>query len=291
MRLRQLECFRALIVHGTMTRVADLLGMSQPGVSTTIAALEHAFGLQLFIRQGSRLRPTPEALLLYSEANRALDAVENTARLASDIRAGRCGQLSIIAYPNISIDFLPRLTSGFTTDRPDLLIKINTRQSQIIEDAIAAQTFDIAITELPISYPASHMEVFTYECMCMLPQGHVLAERDVITPTELDGIPFVSLVRGDFQHEKLAAAFSDKTSHWNVVVETEFRATSCALVEAGRGVGLIDPVISGAFTRNVVLRPFRPTILYQIAILHPLKRELSQVARQFSNLVSRHLAS
>ena len=29
MRLRQLECFRALMLHGTMTRAAELLGITR----------------------------------------------------------------------------------------------------------------------------------------------------------------------------------------------------------------------------------------------------------------------
>ncbi|WP_245274084.1 LysR family transcriptional regulator [Rhizobium leguminosarum] len=43
-----------------MTRAAEMLRMSQPAVSTTIAALEHSIGLTLFVRRGSRLHPTPK---------------------------------------------------------------------------------------------------------------------------------------------------------------------------------------------------------------------------------------
>ena len=94
MRLRQLECFRALMLHGTMTRAAELLGMSQPGISTMIAGLEHETGLNLFVRRGGRLQPTPEAKLFYVEAARALEATENASRVAAEIRSGRRGSSS-----------------------------------------------------------------------------------------------------------------------------------------------------------------------------------------------------
>ncbi|MGX1786557.1 LysR substrate-binding domain-containing protein [Bosea sp. NPDC055332] len=281
MRLRQLECFRALMIHGTMTRVAELLGVSQPGVSTMIAALEHDFGVPLFVRRGTRLQPTPEAHLIYAEASRALEAVENTVRVAGEIRAGKRGHLAITAYPSISIALLPRLLSVFAAERPGLQMKIITRASQSVKELMSTRTFDFAIAELPLDYPTAQMEVFSYQCQCMLPLGHPLAEREEITPADLDGVPFVTLFRGDPVYQKLAAAFSEYGARWNVVAETEFFSSACELVAAGIGVGIVDPVVSAPFTADVVRRPFRPAISYEIAILHPLHEELSQLAREF----------
>ncbi len=79
------------MLHGTMTRAAEMLRMSQPAVSTTIAALEHSIGLTLFVRRGSRLHPTPEAQLFYVEASKALDAIEGTVQAVQEIRSGRRG--------------------------------------------------------------------------------------------------------------------------------------------------------------------------------------------------------
>lgn len=281
MRLRQLECFRALMIHGTMTRVAELLGISQPGVSAMIAALEHDFDVPLFVRRGTRLQPTPEAHLIYAEASRALEAVENTVRVAGEIRAGKRGHLAITAYPSISIALLPRLLSVFAAERPGLQMKIITRASQSVKELMSTRTFDFAIAELPLDYPTAQMEVFGYQCQCMLPLGHPLAEREEITPADLDGVPFVTLFRGDPVYQKLAAAFSEYGARWNVVAETEFFSSACELVAAGIGVGIVDPVVSAPFTADVVRRPFRPAISYEIAILHPLHEELSQLAREF----------
>jgi len=290
MRLRHLECFRALMIHGTMTRVADLLGISQPGVSTMIAALEHDVGMPLFVRRGTRLQPTPEAHLIYAEASRALEAVENTLRVASELRSGKRGQLAIAAYPSLSISLLPRLLSVFSSERPGMQMKIITRNSQSVKELISTRGFDFAVVELPIDYPVSRMEMFSYRCDCMLPVGHPLAERAEITPADLDGVPFVTLFRGDPVYQQLAAAFSEFGARWNVVAETEFFSTACELVAAGCGVGIIDPVVSAPFTQDVVRRPFRPAIGYEIAILHPLHDEPSRLAQEFLPLLRQSLA-
>ena len=57
MQLRQLDCFRALMITGTMTRAAEQLSISQPAVSNIIAALEHEIGFSLFTRRAGRLEP------------------------------------------------------------------------------------------------------------------------------------------------------------------------------------------------------------------------------------------
>ncbi len=272
-----------------MTQTAELMGVSQPAVSNLIAALEHEVGFTLFVRRAGRLRATQEAKLFYAEASRALEGIENAARLAHEIRQGKRGYLAIAAYASISIALLPRIISVFAEQRPELRIKIISRDSQGVRDLISTQQFDLAIAELPQDYPHSHMESFTYRCECMMPPDHPLAEREVITPADLDGVPFVTLFRGDPLYQKLAAAFSQYGARWNVVAETEFFSTACELVAAGIGVGLIDPVVSAPFTGNVVKRKFLPEILYEIAILSPTNGEPSQIVTEFVELLRANL--
>ena len=289
MRIRQLECFRTLMIHGTMTRAAELLGISQPAISSTIANLEHETGLKLFVRKGGRLQPTPEARLFFVEAERALEAVEKTSRIAKEIRTGKRGHLAIAAYASISINLLPRLMARFAKERPGLEVKIITRSSQSVRELMSTQQFDLAIAELPLDYPSSNMEVISYECQCMVPIGHPLAELDVITPADLDGVPFVSLFKGDPIYQQLATAFSEYGSSWNVVAETEFFSTACELVCSGMGVGIIDPVVSLPFTKGLILKPFSPAIKYEIALLLPTQEEPSQLAREFAHYLRQHL--
>ncbi|MDE8654609.1 LysR substrate-binding domain-containing protein [Novosphingobium album (ex Liu et al. 2023)] len=289
MRFRELECFRSLMLHGTVTRVAELLGLSQPAVSGIVAGLERQLGFQLFTRRAGRLHPTPEAHLLHVEASRILDAAGDFTRVAEQIRIGKYGHLAIAAYPSISISLLPRVLSIFTADRPGLQVKIITRNSQGIRSLFTSQQFDFAIAELPLDYPATHMDVFSYCCECMMAPDHPLTELEVITPKDLDNVPFVTLFRGDPVYQQLANAFSQYGSRWNIVAETEFFSSACELVAAGCGVGIIDPVISTPFTEHIVKRPFAPDISYEIAILRPTHTELSQIATDFIELLKTHL--
>ncbi|WP_325052329.1 LysR family transcriptional regulator [Sinorhizobium meliloti] len=60
MNFRQIEAFRAVIISGTVSRAAELMGVTQPNVSRLVGELEEAIGFALFDRVKGRLIPTPE---------------------------------------------------------------------------------------------------------------------------------------------------------------------------------------------------------------------------------------
>jgi len=117
-----------------------------------------------------------------------------------------------------------------------------------------------------------------------------LAHLEVVSPRELDNVPFVTLFRDHMTYQQLATAFSQYNSHWNVVAEVQYFASVCELVAAGCGVGLVDPVISSPFTGGVVRRKFEPAISYEIGLLYPEGQSTSLITQDFLALLKDHLA-
>ncbi|WP_244649553.1 helix-turn-helix domain-containing protein [Neoaquamicrobium sediminum] len=50
---RQVEAFRAVVINGSMSAAADMLGITQPAVSRLIKDLEYETRLGLFERSGA----------------------------------------------------------------------------------------------------------------------------------------------------------------------------------------------------------------------------------------------
>jgi DNA-binding transcriptional LysR family regulator len=105
------------LVTGTVTGAAKVLGISQPSTSSLIANLERELGFALFRRARGRLEPTPEAQYLSSDVQQILDSIELTTQRAKQIRDQRIGSLVVATYPDIAIDFLPKVISQFREDR------------------------------------------------------------------------------------------------------------------------------------------------------------------------------
>jgi len=278
MNMRQLECFRAVMVTGMMTRAADFLGITQPSVSNLIANLEYEIGFDLFKRSKGRLIPTPEAHYFYQDVDRTLGSIEQTAHTARQIRDRELGNLVIASYPGIAFDFLPRIVSSFIADKPNVRIKLLSRSSEVVRELVPTQQFDLAIAELPADHPAVQTEPLDFQCVCVLPAGHRLARKKIIKPQDVAGEPFISLFREHQTYFQIANAFANAGANWNVVAETQFFATACSFVSYGAGVAVVDPFTADKFKeQGLVVKAFDPKIEYRIGLLYPLDRVRSRL--------------
>jgi DNA-binding transcriptional LysR family regulator len=289
MQIREIECFQAIMTAGTMTRASQMLGISQPAVSNTIATLEHRLGFKLFLRKSGRLQATPEALIFYDDAQRLLVAVVRATEAATRLRQGETGHLTISAFPGVSIKFLPDLIAKFSQTRPNVKVRLLSRSSHIVIEQLPSQMFDIAVAEKPSQFVGVDAAQFTYNCHCIMARGHPLAEQDVVTPQMLDGVPFAALFRDHMTTYQIARAFSDAKARWNVVLEAQYFASLIEYVKSGSAVAIVDPINSQSLDDGMVRKRFDPAIQYEIGVLTPQDKPVSKIAIAFLELLRTEL--
>jgi DNA-binding transcriptional LysR family regulator len=282
MDTRHLEAFRAVIDNGSMTGAAKALRKSQPAVSNLISRLEDELGFRLFNRGRGKFEPTPEAALFYDEACRTLASFDRAMQTGREIYRSKSGPLLIASQLSVATTLLPQLVSEFLRNRPGMTVRFLTRSSQLVRDLTHLQALDVGFAELPLDSSAASTEIFDLECVCMLTRDHPLATQDIITPEALAGFPFITLYREHMTYESIGRAFAFASAEWNVVAETEFFATACALATHGAGVTIVDPFTAADFqSRGLVARPFRPSIRYSFAMFRPHHRPPSRAASEF----------
>jgi DNA-binding transcriptional LysR family regulator len=282
MNIRQMECFREIMVAGTVTAAAKALGISQPSASSLIANMEKELGFALFKRIKGRLIPTPEAQYLSSDVDRTLDSVELTTQRAQQIRDQKFGNLVVATYPDIAIDFLPRLISTFRAGRPELRVTIMARRTEMIRGLLPTQLYDLAIVEWPIEHPSVEAEEFEFPCVCALPDGHELTGRRLIRPGDIAGLPYISLLPEHMTYSQTEAAFRSNAALWNVAIETQTMESVSAFVRQGAGVGLLDPLTALRYVKDgIVARRFEPAVTFKVALLLPRDRLRSTLLDEF----------
>lgn len=85
--IRHLAAFSSTIDHGSVTRAADMVNLTQPALTQAIARLERSLECQLFEREPSGMRPTQPAKLLAPRARKAIKLIGSTRVTATQIRA------------------------------------------------------------------------------------------------------------------------------------------------------------------------------------------------------------
>lgn len=85
--IRHLAALAATVRHGTVTRAARAVNLTQPALTQAIGRLEGALDCRLFERGASGMTPTEPALLLAPRAERAIELIGSPRVTATQMRA------------------------------------------------------------------------------------------------------------------------------------------------------------------------------------------------------------
>lgn len=241
--LRQIEIFRAVMTTGNLTEAAALLQTSQPTVSRELARFEKLIRLQLFDRVRGRLSPTVQGLRLFEEVQRSYYGLDRIVNAAAGIRQFQQAQLSIVCLPVFSQSLLPAVCQPFIERYPEVIFSVIPQESPLLEEWLSAQRHDLGLTETTLT-PAGteRVTLMTLNEVCVLPTGHPLLVKDQLTPQDFAGQNFISLSSTDSYRHLLDALFGEQGVERRMVMETHSAASVCAMVRAGVGVSIVNPL-------------------------------------------------
>jgi len=283
MRLRQLEVFRAVMAHGTVTAAARALRMSQPAATTAIRVLESSLGLDLFQRDKGRLAATPEAEALYREVDRIFHTVAVVEKFAHDLREAHSGVLTLACTPSLGCGLLADEIARFRQRHPAVRVWLQVTTTHEIIDLAHKRQIDFGVIYTPADETGLLVEpLFTTELICAVRQDHPLAKLPQATPKDLAKHPIILNVRNAPILALIEDAFRPIDVRDAVTIGTNHTDTACAMVMAGAGVALVEPMSVDRLFPDIVQVPFRPRIPITLRIVAS-QQPMSRIARRFAD--------
>jgi len=291
LNIRQLEAFRAVMIAGSMVGAAEILRISQPAISQMIRQFEASCGIQLFDRRNGRIFPTPEASLLFAEAERLFIDVGKVARLANSLRDNKWGALRISAFPAIIRRLLPQILAEYCRDKPEIGITLDSAQSRSMADLVARREVDLALSVLPSDRDdVEAVQIQTLRAVCVLPVGHRLAARAVINAVDLEGERFISLGRSDRSRFAVDKVFESLDVKRLLQIEATQSEAACAFVAEGCGVSVVDPIsVFGYQDSRTIVRAFEPAVSFRIWILRPRVSPQLRLTQDFCGFLEKRM--
>ena len=172
-----LRVFAALHRERHLTRAANALDRSQPGMSRALARLRAALGDPLFVRTPGAMVPTPRADALAPEVARLLEALAALTRPTTFAPATLRRAFTIAAGDMFEADLLPRLMALLAVEAPDVDVVLRPVGSDA-EGALRDGRVDVLIAprvSVPPGVQVQHL--YDDHLVCAVRAGHPTVGR------------------------------------------------------------------------------------------------------------------
>jgi DNA-binding transcriptional LysR family regulator len=211
--------FEALFRHGSVTRAAAEMGLTQSAMSSALGRLRRQLGDPLFVNTRSGMLPTPRALELapaVTERWRWCAAPSGRARLST---APHARSLRVYMTDVGETVLLPRLMRHLHEHSP--VIRLETAQLPAGELAVRLETgdIDLAVGYVPqLRDKVRRTRLFEEHYVCMTRPDHPLGRRAPLTLKEFLAARHVLISSMGSGHQVLERTLADHGVEENVAL-------------------------------------------------------------------------
>ncbi|RWO89028.1 LysR family transcriptional regulator [Mesorhizobium sp.] len=271
MNLHDVDVFNAIMITRGAGAAATLLDTSQPAISRSLAKLEAELGFKLFDRIRGRLVATREGELFHAEVKANLVGLDRLKLRAAQIKEVGTGTIRVASLSALGHGLVPRAIVAFSRKHPQVRISYQVRTSNVVRDLVASGSFDIGLAADEVDTSGVLHSVFnTPRAVCVMPKNHRLAEKAVITPTDLADEAFLALSPEDTVRVAMDKVFAAHGVRPRILIETPYGLTIAILAAKGMGIGLVNPsVITDRMIAGIIATPFEPAVHFRALILRP----------------------
>ncbi len=234
MEIAQLEFFVAVADEGGISAAARKLHRVPSNLTTRIKQLEEELGADLFIREKSRLRPSPVGWTFLDYARRILSLIEES-KLAVSGGAPQ-GHFALGALESTSAVRIPPLLSTFNQQHSTVALDLTTGASGTLLDGVLAGDLDAAFVDGPIGHPALEgVPVYEEEMVVIASTSH----RAIKTAADVAGETIYAFRQNCSYRRHFENWFAADDVKPGKIMEMESYHGMLACVSGGGGIALM----------------------------------------------------
>ncbi|MBU6229653.1 MAG: LysR family transcriptional regulator [Cyanobacteria bacterium REEB459] len=238
--LHQLKVFEATARHGSFTRAAEELYLTQPTVSIQVKQLTKAVGLPLFEQIGKRLYLTQAGQKLLDTCQEIFGGLDQFEMAISDLKGLKQGQLRLAVITTAKY-FVPRLLGPFCQRFPGIDISLKVTNHQHIQERMANNDDDLYIISSPPEQPDLKIYPFLENPLVVIaPQDHPLAGKTSLPVSCLNGQQFIMREPGSGTRQAVQKLFMDHNIDVKVRLELGSNEAIKQAIAGGLGISVLS---------------------------------------------------
>jgi DNA-binding transcriptional LysR family regulator len=194
--VQRLRTFALVLDLGSVSAAASVLGYTQSAVSQQLAALEREVGAALVDRSQRPLRATRAGAALRPHVERVLAALGGAEAAVEDLRGG-APRLRLAAFGSALSSFVPAAVRDLRRAHSQLVVHVLQLETHEAVERLRSGEADLAVVHhmpgvaVPETGGLQRRHLLVDHLHVVLPTGHRLARRDVVSLADLEDEPLV----------------------------------------------------------------------------------------------------
>jgi DNA-binding transcriptional LysR family regulator len=293
--LDRLRIFQAVAQAGSFTGAAELVHLTQPGISKHIKQMEEYYGVLLFDRLGRKATLTQPGEILLEATQGVMALVGEAEQRIHDLTGTGAGKFHLGASFPVGVYILPSVLAAYRKSYPAVQVALNISTSEDIEAEVLANRLDVGLVSSEAHDRRLVARQFmTDDLVVIVPGNHKWSTKKRIKTQDLRGETFILAARG----AGARAVVEERLHAKGIVLENVLDFVNPEgvkhAVEAGLGISIqprsiVQREISGGSLRALRLAGMNASIGYWC--ISRKNRHVSNAARAFLAVLQKATSS
>lgn len=282
--LHQLKVFEATARHGSFTRAAEELYLTQPTVSMQVKQLTKAVGLPLFEQVGKRLYLTDAGRELFSTCREVFNQLDQLEMKVADMKGMKQGQLRLAVITTAKY-FMPRLLGPFCQRYPGIDVSLTVTNHEGVIERLANNQDDLYVmSQLPENIEISAHPFLDNPLVVLAPRTHPLAKERNISLKRLAEETFIMREPGSGTRRAFQKLLDEQKLSVKVRLELGSNEAIKQAIAGGLGISVLSQhtiATEGKFSELTILDVEGFPIHRSWYVAYLAGKQLSVVANTF----------
>ena len=293
MELRDLQLFMAIVKHGSYTKAAEALFISQPTLSKSMKRLEHELQAKLLDRTTRQLQVTDIGAVVYEHGLKILYNLQELGQSIQDIRDVQVGTIKLGIPPLIGTLFFPEIARAFHRQYPKVTLELVERGAKLISELVHSGEVDVAFIVLPIEDPVLSIEPFIEDDFVLyVHKEHSLAQCAEVSVEVLKNEKFILFSNEYALHDFVIRACENEGFSPDIVYKSSQLDLILELIGLNLGITILPRAIYEKQSNpNVKIIPLTDTLIWKLGLVSLKDRYKSFALQELMKMIQTELWS
>jgi DNA-binding transcriptional LysR family regulator len=283
--MNSLVVFYEVVKLRSFSKAADVLFMTQPGVSNHVAQLEAQAGHALLKREKGKFQLTKEGRIVFKYAEKIESLAKELEQTIKSLQQNLKPLLRVGAPPVYSRIVMPYILSSFQKAYPDIMIRLDVGGSdEMVKTVLSTQNDIVVVASTRASKKLYVMPFIKEDLVLITAKKHPLAGRGPLSLKEVEAYPFIMREEGSGTRKAVLAAFQSMNINPAGLIEVKSTEFIKEWVSQGKGVSVVvKRAVPAEESKTLSIIPLKEPLSMEISVCFLKSRKNDRAIQKFSD--------